>query len=125
MRNRRRLWLTLLLSLALSFGLLTWVVIAGYTPQLGLDLAGGTSVVLTAKGETSTDSLAEAVDIIRSRVDDLGVAEPEIITEGNENIVVQLPGLENEDQALDLIGTTAELGFRRVEAVFPAPQAVP
>lgn len=124
MRNRRRLWVTLILSLAVTFGLLTWVLVADYKPKLGLDLAGGTSVVLTAKGKTSPDSLKVAVDIIRSRVDDLGVSEPEITTEGNNNIIVQMPGIDNEQQALDLIGTTAELGFRRVQGLFPGQGAL-
>lgn len=120
MRNRGRLRVRLIFSLVVTFGLFAWVLIAGMTPQLGLDLAGGTSVVLTAKGDASEDTLGVAVDIMRSRVDDLGVSEPEITREGTNNIIVQLPGLENEDEALDVIGTTAELGFRRVKGVFPA-----
>ena len=82
-------------------------------PHLGLDLQGGIAVVLTAEGEASTASIDKAVDIIRSRVDALGVAEPDISRQGN-NVLIQLPGIEEQDKALRVIGTTAKLEFRAV-----------
>jgi preprotein translocase subunit SecD len=58
------------------------------------------------------------VEIIRARVDSLGVAEPDVSRQG-DNIVVDLPGVENRDKARELVGTTAELRFRPVLQVFP------
>lgn len=102
--------------LVLAFGGLGAVAATGATPRLGLDLEGGIGVILTARGEGSTDEgiLGQAVAIIRQRIDALGVAEPEVSIAGSNNIQVQLPGVEDEEQALDLIGTTAQLTFREV-----------
>ena len=87
---------------------------SGNQPLLGLDLQGGVSVVLQPVNDDATDeALAEATNIIRSRVDALGVAEPEISQQGN-TIVVDLPGVEQQQRALDLVGQTAELRFRPV-----------
>src|SRR5688500_2450250 len=79
-----------------------WGTIAalGWTPQLGLDLQGGLSIVLAPEEGQEVDSevLDQTVEIIRSRVDALGVAEPEI-TRQEDVINVQLPGIENREQA--------------------------
>ena len=64
-------------------------------------------------------SLDQAVDIIRNRVDSLGVAEPEISRQG-DNIVVDLPGVKDRDKARRIVGRTAELRFRPVLAARPA-----
>jgi preprotein translocase subunit SecD len=92
------------------------------TPQLGLDLQGGVSVVLAPKEKAKPDALTKAVDIIRNRVDSLGVAEPEISRQG-ENIIIDLPGVKNQDRARKLVGRTAELRFRPVLQVLP-PEGV-
>jgi len=94
------------------------VLVSDTSPQLGLDLQGGISVVLAPTKEAKSDALSKAVDIIRNRVDSLGVAEPDVSLQG-DNIVVDLPGVENRDKARDLVGTTAELRFRPVLQVFP------
>jgi preprotein translocase subunit SecD len=99
-----------------------------HTPTLGLDLRGGTSVTLTprvveAKGKISKSSLAKAVDIIRDRVNGFGVAEAEVVTEGN-NIVVSVPGKGRSD-VLKTISTTAQLRFRQVLQVAAATPAAP
>jgi preprotein translocase subunit SecD len=94
------------------------VVSAGLTPVLGLDLQGGISVVLAPSGNYNRDTLDVAVDIIRSRVDALGVAEPEISRQG-DNIVVDLPGVNDRDKARRIVGRTGELQFR------PALEALP
>lgn len=91
------------------------VVAAGYSPVLGLDLQGGISVVLAPVGDFRASSLDVSVDIIRNRVDSLGVAEPEISRQG-DNIVVDLPGVKDRDKARRLVGRTAELRFRPVLA---------
>jgi preprotein translocase subunit SecD len=84
-------------------------------PQLGLDLQGGISVVLAPKKGAKVESgtLGQAVNIIRNRVDSLGVAEPEISRQGN-NIIIDLPGVKDRDKALRIVGQTAELRFRGV-----------
>ena len=82
-------------------------------PRLGLDLQGGISVVLTAKGSASAATIDKAVDIIRQRVDALGVAEADVARQG-PNVLVQIPGITEQAKALRLIGTTAQLRFRAV-----------
>ena len=109
----------LIVGLVVSFGGLGGVLAAGAAPKLGLDLEGGISVILQATGEeVREDVLQETVNLIRERIDALGVAEPEVSIAGNENVLIQLPGVEDEEAALALIGTTAQLTFRQVEAVY-------
>ena len=90
---------------------------AAFTPQLALDLQGGTSIILSptvAEGETvSTEQLNQAVGIIRQRVDSTGVSESTITTSGNANIVVEIPGTPSET-TLQLIKSSAKLEFRAV-----------
>ena len=93
-----------------------YTLAAGNEPLLGLDLQGGASVVLEPTRVAEPEELDVAVEIIRNRVDGLGVAEPEISTQGN-NILVQLPGVDEQQRALDLVGQTAELRFRPVLSV--------
>jgi preprotein translocase subunit SecD len=92
------------------------VLATNTSPQLGLDLQGGVSVVLEPTEEASDDALSQTIEIIRSRVDALGVSEPEITRQGS-SVVVQLPGVKNQQRALDLVGATAELRFRPVLVV--------
>ncbi|WP_208761129.1 protein translocase subunit SecD [Micromonospora orduensis] len=85
-------------------------------PRLGLDLIGGTRVTLEATNSVdgkppTADNLEEARQIIESRVNAFGVAEAEVVTEGNRNIVISLPG---ENRNLDDVGEAAELRFRKV-----------
>ncbi len=86
--------------------------------KLGLDLQGGASVLMQAKGTAKApvtkESMDQAETIIRQRVDKLGVAEPGIIREGQNYIQVQLPGIKDPDKALQIIGKTALLEFREV-----------
>ncbi|MDY7103835.1 MAG: hypothetical protein S0880_21840, partial [Actinomycetota bacterium] len=86
---------------------------SSWRPLLGLDLQGGVAVVLQPTEDVDEERLNQAISIIRSRVDALGVAEPDITRQG-ENIVVQLPGVDDQDRALELVGQTAELRFRPV-----------
>ncbi|WP_136089538.1 protein translocase subunit SecD [Auritidibacter ignavus] len=86
-------------------------------PLLALDLEGGTQMVLspqTASGEEVTDeTLNQAVEIIRARVDGSGVSEAEINTQGDNNVVVALPG-NPDQQTRDLIQASANMEFRAV-----------
>jgi preprotein translocase subunit SecD len=115
MINRRRLWITLAVTLAIAWGSLAGVLSAGWTPKLGLDLQGGFSVVLTAPEGTDAQVLDKAVEIMRDRIATLGsVQEPEISVQGSRSILVQLPGVSNRERALQAVGTTGELSFRPV-----------
>jgi preprotein translocase subunit SecD len=105
-----------------AIGGLAATIVTGNSPELGLDLQGGVSVVLAPTTQVSDDRLDESLDIIRTRVDALGVAEPDIARQGDA-IVVQLPGVKNRDRALDLVGQTAELRFRPVLATGTASDA--
>src|SRR3954449_10349307 len=86
------------------------------TPKLGLDLRGGTQVILTATplhGKKVTQgALDQAVSIIRQRVDAAGVGGAQISTQGNNDIIVSAPGA-NRDQ-LAALDQTALLNFRQV-----------
>jgi preprotein translocase subunit SecD len=88
------------------------------TPKLGLDLRGGTQVILHATdvqgGEVSKSALNSAVDIIRQRVDAAGVGGATINTQGSDNIVVSAPGVNGRQ--LDALDQTALLNFRQVLA---------
>jgi SecD/SecF fusion protein len=83
------------------------------SPKLGLDLQGGLEIVLRAvppKDHTITEEdMDRSVEIMRSRVDKLGVSEPEIRQQGEDQISVQLPGITDPQQAAALIGKTAQL----------------
>lgn len=105
--------LTLILTVGLVVGLFVANLLAQNTPSLGLDLQGGASVTLQPEGEFENDALNVAVEIIRQRVDSLGVAEPEIIRQG-DSVVVNLPGVKDQQAALDLIGRTGEVQLRQV-----------
>lgn len=116
MRRRRPTALIFIVVAALG-GLITSLV-TDSAPELGLDLQGGASVVLQPPEGTSSDALDQAIEIIRSRVDALGVAEPDIVRQG-DTVLVELPGVKDQQRALDIVGQTAELRFRPVLNVLP------
>ncbi len=101
----------------IGLGMATNTAGASFVPQLALDLQGGTSIILSpsiADGETVTaEQLAQAVSIIRARVDSTGVSESTVTTSGNNNIVVEIPGTPS-DSTLKLIKSSAKLEFRSV-----------
>ena len=82
-------------------------------PTLGLDLQGGLEVVLDARPESgeqlSDEDLERSVEIIRERIDKLGVAEPEVRKQGDNQIAVQLAGVFDQESAVTIIGKTAQL----------------
>lgn len=112
---RRKLILSLVLIMVFAYGTLLATVIGGLRPTLGLDLQGGVSVTQQPKAGTefNSASLDLAVEKIRDRVDALGVAEPEILRQG-DTIVVNLPGVENQDQAISLVQVTGQVYLRPV-----------
>jgi preprotein translocase subunit SecD len=109
---------SLILIVLVTVAALVATLVADNEPQLGLDLQGGASVTLVPAEETSDERLDQAIEIIRNRVDALGVAEPEISRQGDA-IVVNLPGVEDQERALEVVGRTAVLQFRPVLAVTP------
>jgi len=109
----RRLIVSLVGLLVVVFGSLAGNLVAGNEPALGLDLQGGISVTQEPVGEYDSVSLDLAVERIRDRVDSLGVAEPEIIRQGDA-IVVNLPGVDNQDEALRLVQVTGAVLLRPV-----------
>jgi preprotein translocase subunit SecD len=111
--NWSNVWLLVFLFVAvLSLGT---VFRLDKRPLLGLDLQGGASVVLAPVGKSNVtnETLDQAIKVIRSRVDAVGVAEPDIQRQG-KNIVIQLPGVKDTDRVLALVGQTAQLRFRPV-----------
>lgn len=105
----------LAIVLVISWGGLAVAYAFGIEPKLGLDLQGGTSVVLTAPASTAPDVLAQAVEQMRARIEDVGgVQEPEISISGGNTVLVQLPGVVDSAHALEIIGQTGQLSFRPV-----------
>ncbi len=119
---KRNAWY-LSVTLVLILGTFVATLLSGNKPILGLDLQGGISVVLAPVGKVKNEaSLNKAVDIIRNRVDALGVAEPEISRQGH-TVIIDLPGVKDRDKARRLVGKTAELRFRPVLAILPPDTA--
>ena len=110
---RRKLLFTLIATVFVSMAAMAGNLIAGNKPSLGLDLQGGASVTLEPKGDYDTVALDVAVEIIRARVDSIGVAEPEIIRQGS-TVVINLPGVKDQQRALDIVGRTGEVLLRPV-----------
>jgi len=123
--NRKKAWITLLVTIALAWGSLAMMLAIGWAPKLGLDLQGGFAITLVAPDGTDPATLETAADIIRRRVENLGgVQEPEVAVVGDRAIVVQLPGVEDRERALEAVGTTGELSFRPVLGESRVPPAL-
>ena len=94
-------------------------------PTLGLDLQGGLEITKQAvppKGRKLTkEDLSRSVSIMRDRVDRLGVSEPEIRTQGSNQITIQLPGVKDPETAAKIIGKTAQLELYDLEANLVPP----
>jgi SecD/SecF fusion protein len=118
MNDRRRNLFILLLVLGLAAA--SAFVLVTKETKLGLDLQGGVALTYEAqptRGEQLTpDSITRAIDTMRKRVDNLGVAEPEIQRLGNNQIDVALPGADDVREAVQQVGTTAQLYFYDWEA---------
>ena len=113
----RALALILIAIVALTGGMF----LSGHTtPRLGIDLAGGTSITLEAKSDQGSAinkaNMDTAVEIMNRRVNGLGVSEAEVQTQGDRNIIVNIPKGTNSQEAREQVGTTAKLYFRPVLA---------
>lgn len=106
-----------LVVIAAMYGLMA--ATHSWSPRLGLDLKGGTTITLTARTSDgkapSSANLEQARNIIQQRVNSLGVGESSVKTSGDRNIVVSAPNV-NSDKLLEMVGQTAQLGFRFVYA---------
>ena len=120
--SRRRLIVPLVTIVTVAVALFVGNLVAGNHPSLGLDLQGGASVTMTPKGTYDAAALNVAVDIIRQRVDSIGVAEPEIIRQG-DTVVVNLPGVKDQQEALNLVGRTGKVEMRPVIQVAQNPDS--
>ncbi|MDP8949869.1 MAG: protein translocase subunit SecD [Actinomycetota bacterium] len=93
--------------------------------RLGLDLQGGVSAQLegsqTGGGRVTRQEMEQAADLMRQRIDRLGVAEPDVRVQAENQIVVQIPGVKDPDEVIDIIGDTAQLGFYQVLASVAQP----
>ncbi len=124
-RQRRNMIISVLVVVAISLGAFAATFFARWSPRLGLDLAGGVSVVYTAQGQhVSQSDLDETVNILNLRVNGLGVSGAQVQTSGTKQISVSIPGVTNAQQVLQEIGQTARMYFRPLEC-WAAPQAVP
>ncbi|MCO6006289.1 protein translocase subunit SecD [Actinoallomurus purpureus] len=88
------------------------------SPRLGLDLRGGTQIVLQTHdspyAKADRRSTDRAVEVLRRRIDALGVSEPALTRSGDKRIIVELPGVQDARQATGVIGRTAQLSFHSV-----------
>ncbi len=127
MSDRRRNSLVLLLVAALLA--VSAVVIATKPTRLGLDLKGGVSLVYkgipTAQAKVNSESLNRTIDIMRKRVDQLGVAQPEIQRTGSNEIDVSLPAVSNARRAQEQVGKVAQLHFYDWEPNVIGPSGSP
>jgi len=120
LRRRSILFLVVVIGLIAASA----VVVAIKPVTLGLDLQGGVEVVLQGKptrdAQVTPEAIARSVEVIRNRVDSFGVSEPEIQTQGSDQIVVSLPGAKNPDQVVEDLIKPAQLVFTDYEANFVA-----
>jgi len=126
--SRRNSFLVLGLLAAALVGVLLLAVPGSpihKAPTLGLDLQGGLEVTLQAvpppNRDLTEEDLDRSVEIMRNRVDKLGVSEPEIRTQGDDQIVIQLPGVQDPEAAAEIIGTTAQLELFDLEDSLAGP----
>lgn len=97
--------------------------------RLGLDLRGGVHIILQAKetpgNPVTSDSVDRLLAVLRSRIDQYGITEPVIQRQGEDRIAIDLPGIDDPEAALELIGRTAVLEFRQVLGTSPSVPAEP
>ncbi|MCL4378553.1 MAG: protein translocase subunit SecD [Actinobacteria bacterium] len=126
--RQNRLNIAVIIIFIIITGLAVWSILTSPV-KLGLDLKGGTQVILKATqlqtkestsetktgGSVSGDAIDKAMLIMLNRIDKLGISEPLVTKDFSNNIVVQLPGVDNPDRAVEVIGKTAQLEFKIVE----------
>jgi preprotein translocase subunit SecD len=116
---KRSLVISLLTTVTITVIVFAATLAAGWTPKLGLDLAGGSEVVYKPVRAISNGEMTTTVNVIRNRVDGAGVSGATVDSQGG-NVVVQFPGVKDPQALIKLIGTTAQLYFRPVLCGAPA-----
>ncbi|MCL5770688.1 MAG: protein translocase subunit SecD [Actinobacteria bacterium] len=125
--RQNRINIIVIIVFVVIIGLAIWSILT-YPVKLGLDLKGGTQVILkatqiqptggtndTKSSNVSADAIDKAMLIMLNRIDKLGISEPLVTKDFSNNIVIQLPGVDNPDKAVEVIGKTAILEFKIVE----------
>ncbi len=116
--DRRIQWRLVAVLVVLGFSLWSALPLSKKI-NLGLDLKGGMHLVLKVDtkdipAKDRDDAVERAVEVIRNRIDEFGVKEPSIVRQGEDEIVLQLPGVTDRKRALNIIGRTAQLEFKLV-----------
>ncbi|WP_327127647.1 protein translocase subunit SecD [Streptomyces sp. NBC_01727] len=110
--------------LAAAVLLVSVLITLTMSPRLGLDLQGGTRMVLQAKDSATAKADRESTDrtleVLRRRIDSLGVSEPTLTRSGEDRIIVELPDVQDPRKAAEVIGRTAQLSFHAVRG--PGPE---
>ncbi len=109
---KRRLWLSLIAT-TLIIAAFAGNLAASNTPKLGLDLQGGASVILEPAEDASGEDLTIVRDLIRDELERTGIAEPNVRVQG-ETIVVELPGVKDQQEALDAVDVSGIVELRPV-----------
>lgn len=121
--QKQERWRLYLVLVVIAVTLISVVPVFQGKMPLGLDLKGGVHIVLQAKptpgNPLTSDSVERLIAVIRNRIDQYGIAEPVIQRQGNDKVIIDLPGVSDPEAALDLIGKTALLQFRSVLATSP------
>ena len=127
MTDRRRNLFVLLVVAGLLVA--SVAVIVTKPTRLGLDLKGGVSLIYQAKptkqSAVTGDAIDRSLDIMRKRVDQIGVAEPSLQRSGSDQIDVSLPDVKNADEAASQVGTTAQMWFYDWEGSVLGPNCKP
>lgn len=114
---KRRLWISLVLTVLVVLGALGANLASGNSPILGIDLAGGVSVILQTvdeDGESATaDDLTIIRDLVRDELEQRGIAEPDVRVQG-DTIVVDLPGVDDQQEAIDAVQVSGVVELRPV-----------
>ncbi len=111
--NNTRLWTSIIVFLAIVGGAFGAIVATGNTPVLGLDLKGGLSVIYATEEPADQEQLVIVRDLMRGQLEDFGIAEPDVRVEG-ENIIVDLPGVEDQESAFDALQVSGIVSLRPV-----------
>ena len=123
----RGVWFRLLLVLGLLGGCAALALTQ--EPRLGLDLRGGTQITLQASStdrvEANAESTDRAIEVLRGRVDALGISEPTLTRAGDDRIIVELPDVQDPREAVETIGRTAQLTMHPVVATVATADAEP
>ncbi len=123
MRNKK-VHITIIIIFIIIVGLSFYYIFrdsVGESIKLGLDLKGGTQIILKPVEQGTEEVTNEALDkaqmIIMDRIDKLGISEPLVTRDYNKNLIIQLPGVSDRQRAIDVIGKTAQLEFKILQSI--------